>query len=114
MLANSDGFIIALLLTIAIEIIVAVFFGYSKKIEIITIIFINLITNPLLNYLLSVNNYFKIIPVNTSIILLLELFVIIIEFLLLSFALQQDLKKLFKLSLVMNIFSYIAGLLIFK
>lgn len=114
MLINSGNYLIAILLTIAIEIIVALFFGYRKKIEIVTFIFINLITNPLLNYFLFINNYFTLVHINTIIILFLEIIVVFIEWLLLMFALQQNSKKLFALSAIMNFFSYVVGVFVFK
>lgn len=114
MLINSGSYLIALLLTIAIEIIVAIFFGFRKKSEIATIIFINLITNPLLNYLLFINGYFGISTINTMTIIFLEVLVVLVEWLLLRFTLEQNSKKLFTLSLAMNFCSYIAGVLIFR
>ena len=114
MLINSGSYLVALLLTIAIETVVATFFGYRKKLEIATIIFINLITNPLLNYLLLINGYFKIAQINTTAILFLEIVIVLVEWLLLRFTLQQNSKKIFALSLVMNFCSYIAGVLIFR
>lgn len=114
MLINSGSYLVAILLTIAIEIVVAIFFGYRKKLEIATIIFINLITNPLLNYLLFINGYFGITQINTAAILFLEIVIVLVEWLLLKFVLQQNSKKLFALSLVMNFCSYIAGVLIFR
>lgn len=114
MLINSSSYLIALLLTIAIEVVVANFFGYRKKSEITTIIFINLITNPLLNYLLFTNGYFGITQTNTTIILFLEIVVVLVEWLLLGSVLQQNSKKLFTLSLVMNFCSYIVGVLLFR
>lgn len=114
MLINSGSYLIALLLTIVIEVIIAIFFGYRKKSEIAAIIFINLITNPLINYLLIINGYLKIITISTATILFLEMIVVLLEWLLLIFTLRQNSKKLFILSLVMNLCSYIAGVLIFR
>ena len=114
MLISSSNYLIALVLTTAIEVVVALFFGYRKKSEIATIILINLITNPLLNYLLFINNYFGTVQINTIIIIFLEIVVVFVEWRLLKFVLQQNSKKLFALSVVMNFCSYIAGVLIFK
>ncbi|MGB9762424.1 MAG: hypothetical protein ACPLW7_00175 [Minisyncoccia bacterium] len=114
MLINSGSYLIALLLTIAIEVIVAIFFGFRKKSEIATIIFINLITNPLLNYLLFINGYLGVSTINITTIIFLEVLVVLVEWLLLRFTLQQNPNKLFTLSLVMNFCSYIAGVLIFR
>jgi hypothetical protein len=111
---NNGSYLIALLITIAVEAVVAVFFGFRRKFEIAAIIFINLITNPLLNYLLFINGYFNITTIKTEGIIYLEVIVVLVEWLLLSFTLQQNRKKLFALSLVMNFCSYITGFLIFK
>jgi hypothetical protein len=105
---------IALLITILVEATVAIVLGYRKKLEIATIILINIITNPLLNYLLFMTNYLGIIRVNTIGVLFLELIIVLVEWLLLRFVLQQDPKKLFVLSLAMNLCSYLAGVLIFR
>ena len=110
----NSSYPIALLLAIVIEIPVALFFGYKKKLEIATIIFVNLITNPLLNYLLSVNKYFKLIQINTITIVFLEIIVILVEWLLLLFVLQQRSRRLLIMSAVMNFCSYIGGVIIFR
>lgn len=44
-----DNFLIALFLTIAVEVGVAYFMNYTRWTEILSIILVNLITNPLLN-----------------------------------------------------------------
>lgn len=113
MLINSS-YLIAFLLAIIIEITVAVFFGYKKKLEIVTIVFINLITNPLLNYFLSVNNYFRLMQVSTITIIFLEIIVILVEWLLLLFALKQKPTKLLIMSIAMNLCSYIVGVILFR
>ncbi|MDO8524705.1 MAG: hypothetical protein Q7R99_03680 [bacterium] len=109
-----SSYFLALFLTIVIELAVAFFFGFRKKIEIIAIIFINLFTNPILNYLLAVNDHFSFFKVNLLVILFLELLIVLAEWKLLVFSLQEKSKKLLALSVVMNFFSYIIGLLIFR
>jgi hypothetical protein len=109
-----SSYLLALFLTIVIELIAAFFFGFRKKIEIITIIFINLLTNPILNYFLLVNDYFSFFKSSLLIILLLEVVVVLVEWKLLVFALQEKPKKLLILSLVMNFCSYIVGVLFFR
>jgi hypothetical protein len=113
MLINSN-FIIAFLLTIIIEVIVALVLGYRKRGEIIAIVFINIITNPILNYFLSLNNYLGIIQINQIMILLLEIIIVIVEWLLLRFALQQKSSRLLILSMAMNFCSYLAGFVVFR
>ncbi len=109
-----SSYLLALFLTMVIELAIALFFGFRKKIEIIAIVFVNLLTNPILNYLLLVNDHFSFFKSNLLIILLLEAVVVLIEWKLLVFALQEKPKKLLALSLAMNFCSYFAGFLIFK
>lgn len=109
-----SSYLLALFLTIVIELAVALFFGFRKKIEIIAIVFINLLTNPILNYLLLVNSYFSFFQTSMSLFLFLEILVILVEWKLLVYALQEKTKKLILLSSVMNFCSYIAGVIIFR
>lgn len=109
-----NSFLLAPLLTIVIELAVAILFGFRKKIEIITIIFVNLLTNPVLNYFLWVNDYFSFFKSNLLLTLFLEVVVVFVEWKLLMYILQEKSNKLFRLSLAMNFCSYIAGVLIFK
>jgi hypothetical protein len=104
----------ALLLTIAIEVIVALLFGLRSKQELWTVVLINVITNPLLNYLITVNGYFHLISQTTILILCLEVAVVLVEWRLLVWVLRQSTKKMLRLSFVMNTCSYLAGLLIFR
>jgi len=104
----------ALLFTILIEVCIAIIFVYRKKLEIATIILINIITNPLLNYFLLLNNHYEIIKIDTLVILFLEIAVVYVEWLLLKYTLQQNPKKLFILSIAMNFCSYFLGILIFR
>lgn len=109
-----NSYLLALLLTIAVELIVVLGFGFRQKTEIIAIIFINIFTNPALNYLLLVNNYFSLFKSNLLLTLFLEFLVTFVEWKLLIYAFQKKPSKLFKLSFAMNLFSYAAGVLIFS
>jgi len=104
----------ALLLTIAIEVIVALLFVLRSKQELWTVVLINVITNPLLNYLITVNGYFHLISQTTILILCLDVAVVLVEWRLLVWVLRQSTKKMLLLSFVMNTCSYLAGLLIFR
>ena len=104
----------ALLLTIVIEGIIAWLFGLRSNREILTVLLINVITNPLLNYLIAVNGYFHLISQITVLILCLEMSVVLVEWRLLVWVLRQNAKKMLMLSFVMNACSYLAGLLIFR
>lgn len=108
------SYLVALLLTISIEVFVALMFGYKNKKEILSVILINLITQPALNFLLFINTYFSLIPVNIQSILASETIVILVEWQLLVYALQRNPKRLLVLSLVMNLASFAIGLSLFR
>ena len=84
-----NSFLLAPLLTIVIELAVAILFGFRKKIEIIAIIFVNLLTNPVLNYFLWVNDYFSFFKSNLLLTLFLEVVVVFVEWKLLMYILQE-------------------------
>jgi hypothetical protein len=104
----------ALVLTIAVELIVARVFGLRSKKELLTIVLVNVITNPLLNYLLMVNGHFRLISQTKVLMLFLEAGIVIVEWRLLVWALEQKANKMLALSAVMNASSFIAGLLLFR
>lgn len=105
-----ENILFAMLITIASEVIVGFLFGFRKKRQVISIILVNLITNPLMNFFILTEhamNGFSFIEV-----VFLEVIVILVEWLLLFFALKEPPKKLFILSLVMNLVSFGGGYLI--
>ncbi len=104
----------ALFLTAAIEVGVAWLFRLRSKTDIITIILINVITNPALNYLLLVNGYFHLFRQTTILLLILEAVVVLVEWRLLVYVFRKNVKSMLALAVVMNGFSYLAGLLIFR
>jgi hypothetical protein len=105
---------VALILTIIIESGIAWLFGLRSRRELLTIVLINVITNPLLNYLLAVNSYFHLISQTTALLLCLEITVVLVEWQLLVWVLRMNSKKMLLLSFVMNACSCGAGLLIFR
>lgn len=109
-----NSFLLAPLLTIVIELVVALSFVFRKKIDINTIIFINLLTNPILNYFLLANDYFSFFKSNLMLTLFLEFLVVFIEWKLLIYISHEESNKLLKLSFVMNFCSYITGAIIFR
>jgi hypothetical protein len=106
-------FAIALFLTLAVEIGIAWLFRLRSKTELLTIGLINVITNPLLNYLILVNGYFHLVPQNFALVLLLESGVVIAEWRLLLWVLHRKAPRMLALALIMNACSYLAGLLVF-
>ena len=109
-----EYYFIALILTLIIELSVAYVFGFRNKKSIITIIFANLITHPLLCYFLWMNSVIFIIPINYISIIVLEILVALLESALLFLALKQNYLDMLKLSFGINMASFFVGLLIFK
>lgn len=109
--------LMALLLTVVIEVTISIIVGYRKKSEILTIILINLITNPIINFFLlttfRLQTYQeRVQQYSIKNIIFIEIGVILIEWLLLMFALRQSPKKLLALSILINFCSYFGGVLI--
>jgi len=92
----------ALILTVAIEAGVAWLFGFRKKREQIVVALINVVTNPLLFYLVAVNNYVHLVTPSTILILCLEIGLVFVEWGLLVWILRTGMRKMLVLSLVMN------------
>lgn len=109
-----EYYFLALILTLLIELFVAYVLGFKTKKEIISVIFANLITHPLLCYFLWMNSFIFIIPINYFSIIILEISVILLESILLFFALKQKYLNMLKLSFSINTVSFLVGLLIFK
>ena len=104
----------ALFFTIVIELVVAFLFGFRKKIELITIVLVNLVTNPILNYFLLVNDYFSFWPRSMVLIIFLEVLIVLLEWRLLVYVRLEKTKKLLLLSALMNFCSYVVGVIIFR
>jgi hypothetical protein len=111
---------LSLSITLFIEIIVAIPFAIKHKYVIPSVILVNLITQPILSLItlqsiiysfkLNVRSYNAYYGGNN--LYLLEILVILIEWLLLSFALTRTKKTtLLFMSVLMNTASYFAGLL---
>lgn len=105
------NFILALLLTIIIEIIVAYLFKIKTKNQILIIILINVITNPALNWFVYLLNQFDIIKKNIFLILFSEAIVVLIEGKLIKKYVVD--KNAYYISFAMNLCSFLIGLLIF-
>src|SRR3989339_1760016 len=104
------NFAIALILTQVIELAVAVILGYRDKWSILTILCINVITNPALNILLYLGNSYHILNYDFMTLNILELTVVLVEWLLLMYTLGGNKYKLLFLSFAINATSYLSGL----
>jgi hypothetical protein len=81
MLETIGLFVSALALTIVIETGLAWLLGLRTKRALTTVLLINVVTNPLVNYLLAVNRYFELIKTEWALVLGLEIAVVIAEWL---------------------------------
>ena len=84
-----EYYFLALILTQLVELFVAYVLGFRTKKDIITVIFANLITHPLLCYFLWMNSFIFIIPINYFSIIALEISIVLLESILLFFTLKQ-------------------------
>jgi hypothetical protein len=105
-------YITALILTLIVELAVAVLFGYKSKRELTGIAAVSLVTNPILNFIFLSNNYFAFLIVNVWSILIMESAIVLIEWLMLRYALNDKPIRLLLMSIAMNSCSYLAGLLL--
>ncbi len=106
-------FFYPLAITIFIEIVIACMIGFKKKEYLSSIILVNIITNPIVIFLCYyiypnwkiLENYGIVVEFNIFLIVI-EIFVVILEYVLLSFALRKKGWKILVLSIIMNITSY--------
>jgi len=103
----------ALLLTEVVEFVAAYIMGHRGKEFYIALVLVNLITNPLINYILLVLYTLKLLHFRLIIIIILEIIVIISEWRILSYALPKKIKSFLTLSIAMNISSYLVGVMIY-
>jgi hypothetical protein len=111
MATDLRNYAVAFLLTIVLEVAVALLLGYRKRREIACVVLVNVFSHPLLCYLIWIADALRTAPVRPLEILLLEVGVVIVEWLLLCYALpRRGRSGLFLLSLAMNSVSYLTGL----
>jgi hypothetical protein len=106
-------FMIALSLTILLEWVVVIVFGFRERRVFFAVAAINFITNPILNYSILIIRSLNLFVVDFFVLLIFELIVVLVEWRLLVFSVCGRAKKLLMLSLVMNLFSFASGLLLF-
>ena len=95
-----------LLLTILIEILVALLIGVRNKVDIINIIIVNIITNPLLNAIqINIKYYFGIHMRNIA-LLILEILAILFEGVIYYRFLKCKKMNGFLISFILNLASY--------
>ena len=104
--------LIVLSLTIVIEWAVVFLFGYRDRGVFLVVALINMVTNPLLNYVIAVINYLNLFEVTMPVLLIFESMVILAEWRLLNLATNEGSKKMLILSTAMNLSSFLLGLIL--
>jgi hypothetical protein len=111
--SNLSNYAIAFLLTLLLELAVAVILGYRKRRELACVVLVNVITHPLLHCIVWVVRSFRYLPARDPIAVVLEVGVVVVEWQLLCYALPNYRKRnLLVLSATMNAVSYGAGLIL--
>lgn len=105
-------YLLALLLTLAIEGGVAWLFGFRKGRFQLVVAMINLITNPALNVFLLILAGLGV-DVTLRLVVPLEILVVLAEWLLLVYVFGNPKGRLFAFSLLANAASFLAGVLLF-
>ena len=108
----ATRYILALLLTVAIEGGVAWLFGFRTGRSQLAVASINCLTNPALNLLLVVLTWLGV-AVRLPLVILLEFVVVAVEWGLLVYVFGQPKRRLFVLSLLANAASFLVGVLLF-
>ena len=111
MLKIITNILFALFLTIIVESIVAYFFEFKGKKAFYVVSLMNIITNLSLNCLLLIYDTFLIVDYRWMLILILELIIVYVEYRILWMYVKM--KKALYMSVVMNLFSFLFGLLVF-
>jgi hypothetical protein len=110
-LASLGRYLLALLLTIAVEGGVAYLFGLRTRRQMLAVAAINTVTNPILNYVLLVLRFLGL-DVTLGVVVLLEILVVVAEWRLLVYAVGMPNERSLFLSLLMNTASFLAGVLL--
>ncbi len=107
------NYILALVLTIAVETGVAATLPLKTNVSVRAIVLVNLMSHPLLHYVIWINQYAQFMSLTWPVLIGLELGVVVLEWALLFFVVQRNAAQLFGLSLAMNTVSFAVGLVIF-
>jgi hypothetical protein len=105
-------YLLTLLLTIAIEGGVVYLLGFRKSQYMLAITAINIITHPVLNYLILVLGYLNV-KVTFLLIVILEILVVIVEWQLLVYVFRGPKGRFLITSLLANAASFFFGVLLF-
>ena len=103
----------SLLFTIIIEVVISIILGYRKK-DLLNVLLVNILTNPLLNSIVVAVNYYYGLKYRNITLGVLEIVVVITE----GYIYQKYLEKRkvngYVLSVILNLASFILGMFINK
>jgi hypothetical protein len=105
-------YLLALLLTIAIEGGIAYLLGLRKRQYLLAVVMVNVITHVILNYLLLVLGYLNI-ATSFGLIVALEIGVTLIEWQLLVYVFSEPKGLFLRVSILGNAASFLMGILLF-
>lgn len=105
--------LICVLLTIVIELSIAILLGVRDKKDILNITLINITTNLFLNISLILIQVYISLKVRNNMVIPLEILVVFIEGLVYKKVLQYKKINPYILSFILNLYSYVVGLIIF-
>lgn len=108
-----ENYLNPLINTIIIELLVLFILGFKDKRLFLVLTLINIITNPALNYIL-LHSPCLTFNYGASYVLFLEGLVVIFEAVVLYFIFKNSQMQFFKLSFVLNVSSFLIGLVISK
>ena len=103
--------VICLLMTIVIECTIAFIIGYRKK-DLLNVMLVNLFTNPVVSSLPVFFNYHYGLRARNICLYILEVLVVIVEGFIYYKVLERRKINGFLLSLILNVSSYLLGLVI--
>ena len=107
------SFLTALSLTVLVEETIIFLLGYGNKNTFLVVALVNVITNPIANYILMINNVFSIVKPNISLVITIEVLIVYIEWKILEYALpNQEKQSYLILSIMMNLASFLTGIVI--
>lgn len=105
--------IISLICTLIIEISIAFILKYRGK-DLVNVLLVNILTNPLLNSVIVAINYYYGLKARNISLYIFEVLVVLIEGFIYHKYLERRKINGFLLSLILNVSSYVLGLFINK
>lgn len=100
-----------LLITIVVECGIAFILGYRKR-DLLNVLLVNILTNPLLNSLVIYVNVYYGLKYRNIVLYILEVIVLIVEGMIYQKYLEKRKINGYLLSLILNVSSYVIGLII--